>query len=129
LWPDGSGLKLLTTYHYNADPVLSPDGKCIAYRSVPSTITSLPELGPRLSEGSYNIWVITTDGQQAWQLTSSEAARSVPSWSADSQRVIFSQGESGELVEIDVDIQGRQVIMPGRQRRRLHHRGWWPSLD
>lgn len=113
LWPDGLGLKLLTTYHYNADPVLSPDGKRIAYRSVPSTITSLPELGPRLSEGSYNIWVITTDGQQAWQLTSSEAARSVPSWSADSQRVIFSQGESGELVEIDVDIQGRQVIMQG----------------
>jgi Tol biopolymer transport system component len=110
LWPDGSGLKLLTTYHYNADPVLSPDGQRIAYRSVPSTITSLPEPGPRLSEGYYNIWVITTDGEQAWQLTSSEAARSVPSWSADSQRVIFSQGESGELVEVDVDLQDRRVI-------------------
>lgn len=111
--PDGSGLKLLTTYHYNADPVLSPDGQRIAYRSVPSTITSLPEPGPRLSEGSYNIWVITTDGEQAWQLTSSEATRSVPSWSADSQRVAFSRGESGELVEVDVDSGDRRVITQG----------------
>lgn len=111
--PDGSWLKLLTTYHYNADPVLSPDGQRIAYRSVPSTITSLPEPGPRLAEGLYNLWVITIDGEQAWQLTSSEAVRSVPSWSADSQRVVFSQGENGELVEIDVDSGDRQVITQG----------------
>lgn len=111
--PDGSWLKLLTTYHYNADPVLSPDGLRIAYRSVPSTITSLPEPGPRLAEGLYNIWVITIDGEQAWQLTSSEAVRSVPSWSADSQRVVFSQGDIGELVEVDVDLGDRRVITQG----------------
>jgi len=62
---DGSGLQQLTDYRYNADPVLSPDGRRIAYRSVPSSITSLPEPGPRLADGYYNIWVITSDGTQA----------------------------------------------------------------
>ena len=100
---DGSGLRQLTDYRYNADPVLSPDGRRIAYRSVPSWISSLPEPGQRLNEGNYNIWVITSDGEQAWQLTSSEAARSIPTWSADGQLVAFSQGESGELLEVEVD--------------------------
>jgi dipeptidyl aminopeptidase/acylaminoacyl peptidase len=100
---DGSGLRQLTDYRYNADPVLSPDGRRVAYRSVPSSITSLPEPGPRLADDYYNIWVITSDGTQAWQLTNSEAVRSIPTWSLDGQRVAFSQGESGELLEVEVD--------------------------
>lgn len=111
--PDVWGLQVLTTYNYNADPVLSPDGQRIAYRSVPSSITSLPEPGPRLAEGSYNIWVITVDGEQAWQLTSSEVVRSIPTWSADSQRVVFSQGQSGELVEVEVGSQEQRLITQG----------------
>ena len=69
---DGTQLVQLTAYRYNADPVLSPDGERIAYRSVPATITSLSDPGERLYEGRYNIWVITSDYSQAWQLTSSE---------------------------------------------------------
>jgi hypothetical protein len=99
---DGSGLRQLTEYRYNADPVLSPDGQRIAYRSVPSSITSLAEPGPRLVDGYYNIWVITSDGEQARQLSNSEAVRSIPTWSIDGQRVAFSQGEDGELLEFDV---------------------------
>jgi len=36
-------------------------------------------------------------------LTSSEAARSLPTWSLDGQRVFFSQGDNGELLEVEVD--------------------------
>jgi hypothetical protein len=109
---DGRDLNQITTYNFNADPVLSPDGRRIAYRSVPITITSLPEPGSRLNEGSYNIWVITIDGAQAWQLTQSEEVRSIPSWSADSRRVVFSQG-AGELIEVDVDSQSQRIITQG----------------
>lgn len=100
---DGSELNQITTYRYNADPVLSPDGQRIAYRSVPISITSLPNPTSRLHEGQYNIWVITIDGEKAWQLTQSEEIRSVPTWSADSRRVAFSQGVEGELIEVEID--------------------------
>jgi dipeptidyl aminopeptidase/acylaminoacyl peptidase len=113
---DGSAVDQLTHYGYNADPVLSPDRQRIAYRSVPITITSLPEPGPRLYQGFYNIWVITIDGNQAWQLSQSEAVRSVPTWSADSRRVAFSQGDEGQLVVIDVDSQ--QVLTQGASAPR-----------
>jgi hypothetical protein len=112
---DGTHVAQLTTYGYNADPILSPDRTRIAYRSVPLSITSLPDPGPRLYEGSYNIWVITVDGAQAWQLTRSEAKRSLPRWSPDSSKVVFSEGEGHDalLVEIEVDTQTRREVAQG----------------
>lgn len=110
---DGTELNRITTYRFNADPVLSPDGRRIAYRSVPITITSLPNPGSRLYEGLYNIWVITVDGETAWQLTRSEALRSLPTWSADSQRVAFSQGTDGELIEVEVNSQTPRLVTRG----------------
>lgn len=110
---DGTDLNQITTYNYNADPVLSPNGRRVAYRSVPISITSLPDPGSRLFMDLYNIWVITTDGSKAWQLTQSEDTRSIPTWSADSSRVAFSQGAIGELIEIEVDTQFSRLITQG----------------
>lgn len=102
---DGSGYTQLTTYGYNSDPVLSPDGRFIAYRSIPASITSLPDPDSRLYEGSYNIWVIAVDGAQAWKLTDSEAPRGVPAWSSNSDRVVFSEGAAGRIVEVELATQ------------------------
>jgi hypothetical protein len=110
---DGTALNPITSYNYNVDPVLSPDGQRIAYRSVPISITSLPDPTPRLYEDLYNVWVITVDGTRAWQLTQSEEIRSVPIWSPDSRRVAFSQGDEGELVEVEVDTQIARTIING----------------
>lgn len=98
---DGSGYAQLTTYGYNSDPVLSPDGRFIAYRSIPASLTALPDPGSRLYEGYYNIWVIMVDGAQAWKLTDSETPRGLPVWSADSGKVIFSEGVEGRIVEVE----------------------------
>lgn len=84
---NGTGYRQLTTYRYNREPVLSPDRMRIAYRSVPSTIVYGDELSVRLLAGNFNIWVITVDGEQAWQLTAGEQPRSIPIWSPDSQSV------------------------------------------
>jgi len=115
---DGTHLTQLTTYRYNADPVLSPDRQRVAYRSVPSSITSLADPRPHLSQGYFNIWVITVDGEQAWQLTSSEMQRSVPVWSPDSNKVAFTAGPDGLLVEIEVDTQARREIAQGASAPR-----------
>jgi hypothetical protein len=108
---DGSYYNQLTTYGYNADPVFSPDGQFIAYRSVPASITTLPDPGSLLYSGQYNIWVITFDGAQAWKLTDSATTRSIPAWSPDSRRVIFSEGEAGALVEVEVATQTRRELL------------------
>ena len=83
----------------------------------------MAEPGPRLQEDLYNIWVITADGQQAWQLTYSEAVRSVPAWSADSSRVIFSQGAEGQLIEVEVDTQASNVLTAGAFSPRYQPEG------
>jgi hypothetical protein len=110
---DGTNLNQITTYNYNADPVLSPDRQRIAYRSVPISITSLEDSAPRLNDGYFNIWVIAVDGTQAWQLTASEMVRSVPVWSPDSQKVAFVEGPDDVLVEVEVDTQTRREITSG----------------
>ena len=116
MYSDGSQRRQLTTYGYNANPVLSPDGAFIAYRSVPSRIASQGDpltLHEALNKELYNIWVITTDGTQAWQLTESEETRSKPTWSPDGRYVAFSQGQNGELVEIDMGNQSSRVLTQG----------------
>jgi Tol biopolymer transport system component len=120
---DGTHLNQLTTYGYNSDPVLSPDRKRIAYRSVPKSITSSANPGDKLQAGYYNIWVITVDGTQAWQLTNSELSRSVPVWSPDSKKVAFSEGPNSMLVEIEVETQSRREIIPAAPRYQPNGKG------
>ncbi len=121
---DGSYYNQLTTYGYNADPVSSPNSQFIAYRSVPASITTLPDPGSLLYSGQYNIWVITVDGLQVWKLTDSEMIRSVPSWSPDSQSVIFSEGDEGRLVEVEVAAQTRrELLAQGGEAPRFHPGG------
>jgi dipeptidyl aminopeptidase/acylaminoacyl peptidase len=120
---DGTQYQTLTAYGYNRDPRLSPDQQRIAYRSVPASIVSSPDRDKRLREGNYNLWVITTDGAQAWKLTDSEQPRSVLDWSPDSQKVLFSEGVEGALVEVEVDTQARREITRGAYSPRYRPSG------
>ncbi len=120
---DGTQYQTLTAYGYNRDPRLSPDRQRIAYRSVPAPVVSSPDRGKRLREGNYNLWVITTDGVQDWKLTDSEQPRSIPDWSPDSRKVLFSEGTEGALVEIDVDTQARREITRGAYSPRYRPGG------
>lgn len=105
---DGTGYAQLTTYGYNSDPVLSPEDQFIAYRSIPASITALSDPGSRLYEGHYNIWVIAVDGVQAWKLTDSELPRGVPAWSPAGDKVIFSEGAEGRIVEVEFATQAQR---------------------
>ena len=120
---DGTHYQQLTTYGYNRDPRLSPDRQRIAYLSVPASIVSSPDRNKRLKEGNFNVWVISVDGAQTWKLTDSELPRSVPDWSADSRKVLFSEGLNGALIEIEVDAQARREITRGAYSPRYRPGG------
>jgi Tol biopolymer transport system component len=120
---DGTHYQQLTKYGYNRDSRLSPDRQRIAYRSVPASIVSSPERDKRLREDNYNLWVITVDGAQAWKLTDSEQPRSIPEWSPDSRKILFSEGIEGVLVEIDVETQVRREIAHGAYSPRYRPGG------
>jgi Tol biopolymer transport system component len=115
----------ITNYGFNADPALSPDGQLIAYRSIPKSIAALGNRDSRLYAGYYNIWLITIDGNQAWQLTASEMRRSKPMWSSDSRRLTFSEGEGSEsiLVEVQADSRLRREIIRGASAPRFRPDG------
>lgn len=115
--PDGGGFRQLTTYGYNQDPVLSPDGERVAYRSIPASIAGQPDALARLGEGHFNIWVISSDGAQAWKLTEGEVVRGVPAWSPDSRRVAFAEGVDGVIVEVEVATGQRREITRGHAPR------------
>ena len=64
------------TSRRNSLPVLSPDGKKIAYMSIRQG--ELP-----------NVWVMDADGTNPIQLTSDETADHKPAWFSDSRRVAY----------------------------------------
>ena len=77
-------VKLIASSRRNFAPQYSPDGKRIAFHSDRS--------------GSTQLWVANDDGSNALQLTS-QPAFSVgwPTWSPDSQQILFSATVGGQL--------------------------------
>ncbi|HEY6507443.1 MAG TPA: hypothetical protein VIY56_05480, partial [Vicinamibacterales bacterium] len=79
------------TSQRNSLPVVSPDGKAVAYMS------------SRRGEQP-NLWVMDTDGGHPRQLTSGRALLSQPDWSGDGRQVtLLARGEEGPvLMSVDV---------------------------
>ena len=111
--PNGSNYTLLTTYNYNRDPLLSPNGQWIAYRSVPRTIVDTGNPADIFNSENYNIWLITPDGSTAVQLTSNPDVRSAPVWSHDSQWVYYIEGVDRTLIQHNIVTNERFPIRPG----------------
>ena len=122
---DGTYYRQLTTAEWNRDPRLSPDRRRIAFRAASSA--NVPILNRRAGngvyEGNYNVRVITVDGTRAWDLTNSEQPRSIPDWSADSQKVLFSEGVEHALIEIEVDSRARREFTRGAYSPRYRPGG------
>jgi len=88
------------TSRRNSLPVLSPDGRKIAYMSIRRG--ELP-----------NVWVMDADGTNAIQLTSDETADHKPAWFSDSRRVAYmtKRGKVGGLWSVDIQTRREELVL------------------
>lgn len=90
--PDGTAVKRITfPYGGNTDPVWSPDGTRIAFKSASRT--------------NYEISVMNFDGSGRRQLTNTAEAESEPTWSPDGRKIAFVRG--GEIWVMNADGTGQ----------------------
>jgi hypothetical protein len=112
-------LKQLTNWKYNFAPVVSPDGKYVAYLSVPT-------IGQNSCSGwpPFNIWVIEIATGQAQRIadqpsnatycimgaTNSFIRRPVPAWSPDSKALAWGEESPESWTNQDKPVMFRLVI-------------------
>lgn len=88
-----------------SSPAWSPDGRWLAFVSKrTSERTNADKKQQKLSgKDKAQIWVMPTDGGEAYQLTFMEYGASSPVWSPDSQQVLFSAQVKVVAEEVDED--------------------------
>lgn len=99
--PDGTGLLNLINWPSSNErnPVLSPDGKKLAFISNKS--------------GKYQIWISNSDGSNPQQITFNEEVHSGPEWSPDGQWLFYAVS----ITTINTDIY--KIKADGSQRTAI----------
>ena len=90
--PDGTGLVRLTNNSaFDINPVISPDGKKIAFSSD--------------RDGNYEIYVMNVDGTNPIRLTNNAAFDTDPAWNSDGTKILFSTSRDGnnEIYKMNAD--------------------------
>lgn len=110
--PDGSEQRCLTCdkaqlpQKHNGNPVWSPDGKYLVFQSVDPNLKGLPFIlseqeklltGPGVGINN-NIWLMTKNGDQFWQLThiADKMGLLHPHFSHDGKKLLWSERVSNE---------------------------------
>jgi len=84
----------ITSWGYNSDPVLSPDGSKIAYISKSKESIENEKVDKGYKRTSTNVWVVNSDGSKPTQVTNhiNFVYRSNLHW-LDNNRLLFVDGE------------------------------------
>ncbi len=85
----GEKRRLTENQNYNVSPAWSPDGKKIVYSS---------NVG-----GSYDIWLMNSDGESQKRLTTSPGLEINPTWSPDGKLIAFTRFNNNRLEIWTVD--------------------------
>lgn len=99
----GAVVRLTTHSTDDTDPVLSPDGKWVAWVAQAEDVKG-------------DIWIIRVNGKEPQQLTDRTSTDRAPVWSADGQRVFFATRPRGEDLErvdvVEVKSGRRSTVVP-----------------
>ena len=90
----------LIKLHRISSPEMSPDGKWVAYG------ISTPDM--EANRGVSNIWIVSTSGGDAIQLTQS-GKDSAPSWSPDGKTLAFLSGRDGTSQVYVISMEGGEA--------------------
>ncbi len=90
----------LIKLHRISSPEVSPDGKWVAYG------ISTPDM--EANRGVSNIWIVSTSGGDAIQLTQS-GKDSAPSWSRDGKTLAFASGRDGTSQVYVISMEGGEA--------------------
>jgi len=74
------------------DPRISPDGRWVAF-----TVSQMDE---KKDASDANIWMVSTSGGEAIQLTSTDKSETRPRWSPDGKYLAFMSGREGEKSQV-----------------------------
>jgi TolB protein len=94
---DGSNLTVVVSDPpgYHVEPIWSPDGEWIAFRSI--------------REGNHEIYIVHPDGTSETNLTNNPATDLEPDWSPDSQWIVFGSDRSGHFDLHIMKVDGSEV--------------------
>jgi dipeptidyl aminopeptidase/acylaminoacyl peptidase len=90
----------LIKLHRISSPEVSPDGKWVAYG------VSTPDM--EANRGVSNIWIVSTSGSDAIQLTQS-GKDSAPTWSPDGKTLAFLSGRDGTSQVYVISMEGGEA--------------------
>jgi Tol biopolymer transport system component/uncharacterized RDD family membrane protein YckC len=102
---DGSGLRQLTRFRAGnvARPSLSPDGNAVVFQH------------QDLPEGTWDVWVVGTDGSEPRNLTPEPDDEGAPTWSPDGTKIAFGSNRAGafDLFLMNPDGSGIEQLTDG----------------
>jgi Tol biopolymer transport system component len=112
---DGSDVEVVVSEPpvYNVEPVWSPDGKLIAFRSI--------------REGNHDIFVVKLEDGSEQRLTEIDALDTEPDWSPDGEWIVFASNRDGVATDIYVmRADGSDVRRLTEDPAKDSYPGWSP---
>ena len=113
---DGSGMETVVTGLKISSPVVSPDGKRLAWLDIRG-----PE-DQNLIDAPLVVWAANVDGSDArivWDQTGAVVKQAPPAWSKNGQFLVLSKGDEG-VVLFDPESEEATLLMEPSDELRTH---------